>query len=79
MECLAQIDSGAQISTITFELVRQLGLEIHWLDRILKFDTAGGGYIPYIGYVYTNFKIPEIKAFDEDTPLLAIENSEYAQ
>ena len=32
-----------------------------------------------MGYVETNLKIPEIKAFDEDILMLVIENSEYAQ
>ena len=58
MECLALIDCGAQISTITIELVKQLGLKIHQLDRILKFETTGGGDIPYMGHVETNLKIP---------------------
>ena len=78
MECLALIDSGAQISTITIELIRQWGLKIHQLYRILKFETTGGD-IPYMGYVETNLKIPKIKAFDEDILMLVIENSEYAQ
>ena len=79
MECLALIDSGAQISNIMIELVKQLGLKIHQLNRILKFETTGGGDIPYMGYVETNLKIPEIKAFDEDIVMLVIENSEYVQ
>ena len=58
VECLALIDSRAQISTITIEFVKQLGLKIHQLDRILKFETTGEGDIPYIGYVATNLKIP---------------------
>ena len=29
VECLALIDSGAQISTVTIEFVKQLGLKIH--------------------------------------------------
>ena len=49
VECL--VDSGAQISTITIEFVKQLGLKIHQLDRILKIETTGGGDISYMGYV----------------------------
>ena len=79
MEYLALIHSGAQISTITIELNKQLGLEIYQLDRILKFETMGGGDVPYMGYVETSLKISEIKAFDEDILVLVIENSEYAQ
>ena len=79
MESLALIDSGAQISTITIELIKQLGLKIYQLDRILKFETIGGGDIPYMGFVETSLKIPEIKVFDEDILMLVIENSKYAQ
>ena len=79
MECLALIDSGAQISTITIEFSKQLGLKIHQLDRILKFETTGGGDIPYTGYVEVNLKICEIKAFNEDVLMLVIEDSMYAQ
>ena len=77
VECLALVDSGAQISTITIEFVKQLGLKIHQLDRILKFETTGGGDIPYTGYVdvEVNLKIPEIKAFNEDVHMLVIDDS----
>ena len=54
VECLALIDSGAQISPIMIELVKQLGLKIHKLDRILKYEMTGRGDIPYMGYVETN-------------------------
>ena len=79
VECLALVDSGAQISTITVESVKQLRLKIHQLDRILKFETGGGGDIPFMGYVKVNLKIPEIKAFNEDTLMLVIEDRLYAQ
>ena len=58
------LDSGAQISTIMVEFVKQLGLKTHQLDRILKYETAGGGDIPYMGHLEINHKIPEIKAFN---------------
>ena len=73
------IDSGVQISTITFEFVKQLGLKIYQLDRILKFETTGHGDIPYMGYVQVNLKIPEIKTFNVDVHMLVIEDSTYVQ
>ena len=79
VECLALIDSGAQISSITIESVKQLGLKIHQLDRILKFETTGGGDIPYMEYVEGNLKMCEIKAFNKDMLTLVIEDSAYAQ
>ena len=79
VECLVLIDSGTQISTIRIEFVKQLGLKIHQLDRILKFETTGGGDIPYMGYVEVDLKIPQIKAFNEDMLMLVIEDIAYAQ
>ena len=69
---------GAQLSIITIEFVKQLGLKIHQLERILKFEATWGGDIPYMGYVEVNHKIPEIKAFNEDVLMLVIEDSAYA-
>ena len=72
------MDSRAHISTIIIEFIKQLGLTIHQLDRMLKVETTGED-IPYMGYVEVNLKIPEIEAFDEDVLMLVIKNSEYAQ
>ena len=33
VECIALVDLGAQISTITIEFIKQLGLKIYQLDR----------------------------------------------
>ena len=79
VECLALVDSGAQFSIITIEFVKKLGLKIHQLDRILRFEATGGGDIPYMGYVEVNLKILEIKAFNEDVLMLVIEDGTYAQ
>ena len=78
VQSLALVDSGAQIFTITIEFVKQLGLEVHSLDRILKFETTGGD-IPYMGYVKVDLKIPEIKACNKHMPMFVIEDSAYAQ
>ena len=45
VECLALVDSGPHVSTITIEFVKQLVWKIHQLDRILKSETTGD--IPY--------------------------------
>ena len=76
VECLALVDLGAQISTITIEFIKQLGLKIHQLDKILKFETTCGGDIPFMGYVEVNLKIPEIKAYDKDVLMLISKNSD---
>ena len=77
-EYLALVYLGAHLTTITFTFVKQLGLEIHQLDRTVKLEVTGGGDIPYMGYIEVNLKIPEIKAFNEDVLMLVIEDSAYA-
>ena len=46
VECLALVDSGAQLTTIAITFVKQLGLEIHQVDRTLMLEASGGGDIP---------------------------------
>ena len=79
VECVTLVDSGAHLSTITIDFLKQLGLKIHQLDRILGFEATGGGGIPYMGYIEVNLKIPEIKEFDEDVLMLVTEDRTYAQ
>ena len=64
---------------ITIEFVKQLGLKIHQLDRILNFESTRVTDIPYTGYVKVNLKFLEIKAFNEDSLMPVIEHSPYAQ
>ena len=78
-KCLALIDSGPHLSTITIIFAQQLGLEIHHLKKILKLEATGAGDIPYIGCVEANLKILEIKEFNKDVLMLVIEDSPYAQ
>ena len=56
VEGLVLVDSGSLTFTITTKCVKQLGLKIHQLDRILKFETTGRGDIPYTGYIEVNPK-----------------------
>ena len=79
VECFTLVDSGAQLSTITIEFAKQLGLKIHQVDRILRSEATWGGDIPYMRYIEVNLKIPEIKVFNEDVFMLVIEDSTYAQ
>ena len=46
VKCLALVDLGEQLSTITIMFVKQLGLAIHQLDRILKFEATEGVIYP---------------------------------
>ena len=50
-KCLAIIDSGAQLFTITITFAQQLVLEIHHLNKILRLEAIEGSNISYMGYV----------------------------
>ena len=45
----------------------------------MQIEGSGGLEVPYLGYVETHLKIPEIKAFDQDVLLLIIPNSAHTQ
>ena len=45
----------------------------------MQIEGPGGLEVPYLGYVETHLKIPEIKAFDQDVLLLIIPNSAHTQ
>ena len=72
-KCVALINSGAQLFTITITFAQQLWLEIYHLNKLLKLEAMGGDDIPYSGYVEVNLKISEIRAFNENVLMLVIE------
>ena len=80
VECLALVNLGAQISTITIDFIKQLGLKIHQLDIILKFEKKNRQRrYSLCRYMEVNLKICEIKVFNEDVLMLIIKDSVYAQ
>ena len=50
-EQTAIIDSGAQVTTITADLVQKLKLPVYRLHTLINFRGTGGGKIPYYGYM----------------------------
>ena len=70
------VDSGAQCSSITLELVKRLGLELKRLET-LKLRGWGGIEAPYLGYTECKIQIPGIKGFDEDVLMLVVNDTEY--
>ena len=79
LECLALVDSGAQLSTITGDFAKRLRLPIHPLHKMIRVKATGGGDIPYLGYVEVNLKINDLWKFNEDVLMLVIKDSTYAQ
>ena len=74
---LALIDSGAQLSALPESLVRELKLQVHSLNTIIKAEAMGGSLVPYSGYVEANLSIPGIKAMNRDSLLMAVKDTEY--
>ena len=56
----------------------KLGLEIKQLDTLLDLEPAGGGQVPYNGYVELRMRVPNVCAFDLDVLMLVIPESEYS-
>ena len=65
------------MSTITISQARKMGLKINSLDHFIDIEGSGGISVPYIGYVEVHFKIPEIKAYEEDVLMMVMNDSRY--
>ena len=73
------MDSGSQLSAISWTWVKKLKLEPKQLQSILWIEGSGGLEVPYLGYVEVQLKIPEVKAFDQDVLLLIVPDSAHTQ
>ena len=74
-EARALLDSGSQLSVISLAWVKKLNLKPQQLQSILQIEGSGGLDVPYLGYVETHLRIPEIKAFGNDILLLIVPDS----
>ena len=74
-EARTLLDSGFQLLAISLAWVKELNLKPQQLQSILQIEGLGGLDVPYLGYVETCLRIPEIKAFDNDILLLIIPDS----
>ena len=74
-ETRALLDSGSQLSAISWTWVKKLNLELKQLQSILQIEHLGGLEVPYLGYVEVHLRIPEVEAFDQDVLLLIIPDS----
>ena len=60
-EVAALIDLGAQVSNISVQLCKDLGLKIQPLGHLLELEGTGGAAIPYLRFVEVNLQIPGIR------------------
>ena len=68
----ALIDSGSKLSSISLPWVKKLKLNLQELHPLLQNEGLGGSEVPYLGYVETHLKVPEVSAFDTDVLLLIV-------
>ena len=78
-ETKALLDSGSQLSAISWTWVKKLKLEPKQLQCILQIEGSGGLEVPHLGFVEVHLRIPEVKAFDQDVLLLILPNSTHTQ
>ena len=78
-EVAAFMDSGAQVSNISAQLCKELGLEIQPLGWLLELEGTGGAAIPYLGFVEVNLQILGIRCYNKGVLLLAIPTTAYAE
>ena len=75
----ALFDSGAQVSSISFQFCEELTLHIQPLGRFLELEGTGGSVIPYLRFMEVKFQIPGIKNYNEDVLLLVILTMTYSE
>ena len=78
-EVTALVDLGAQVSNISAQLCKDLGLKIQPLGWLLELEGTEGATIPYLGFVEVNLQIPGIRGYNKDVLLLAIPTMAYAE
>ena len=78
-ETRALLDSGSQLSSISWSWVKKLNLEPKQLQSILRIEGSGGLEVPYLGYVEVQLEIPEVRAFNHNVLLLIVPDSAHMQ
>ena len=78
-EVAALVDLGAQVSNISAQLCKELGLKIQPLGQLLELEGTGDAAIPYLRFVEVNLQIPGIRGYNEYVLLLAIPTMAYAE
>ena len=78
-ETKALLDSGSQLSAISWAWVKKLKMEPKQLQSILQIEGSRGLEVPYLGYVEVHLGIPEVKALEQDVLLLIVPDSTHTQ
>ena len=75
----ALINSGAQVSSISYQFCEDLALQIQPLGWLLKLEGTWGATIPYLGFMEVNLQIPGIRNYNEDVLMLVIPTTTYSE
>ena len=78
-EVTALVNLGAQVSNISAQQCKEIGLEIQPLGQLLELEGTGGAAIPYLRFVEVKLQIPGIRGYNEDVLLLAIPTTAYTE
>ena len=71
------IDMGVQTTTIAHNFIRQLQLEVHYLNEVIQVEGTMGFMVPYLGYVEVNLQIPQLPQYGATILMLVIPDSQY--
>ena len=79
MGVIMLIDLGAQVSSISSGFCKQMALNDHPLDRLLKLEGTGRATIPYLEHVEVNVQIQGARGYNEDVMLLVTLTTTYVK
>lgn len=81
--CLALLDTGSTVSTISETLFKQVlagkGVLMQPLDEILRIECASGDMLPYVGYVELEVQLPHLTNNKETSLFLVVPDTNYNQ
>ena len=72
---MALMNTGAQVSTITWDFCDKHSYGIHPMKQILCLEGTGGVSILYLGYIEATVTIPPIKDYDKCVQMLVFKSS----
>ena len=80
--CMALLDNGAQVNTITPRYVKEHSLQVGPITDLMGSKVAcvglGNAYIKLLGYVIIRVQVDEVWGYDEDqTDLIILDFSNF--
>ena len=75
--CLALVDTGSQVTTLAAGFYNKhfSSTPLHDCQDLVRVEGAGGGSIPYLGYIFVKISLPGTEAVD--VPVLVVNDTKY--